>query len=132
VATWHVAFCDAFDDNSVISVAARALLRPGFRHCYAWRVHPTGHATMVEWLWPGLTVREALPEWREAWGDEARRGVLHVLTMRELSDVDRLPPPVLSCAGVVAALLGIRGCVLTPLGLHREMLRAGAVPWRGC
>lgn len=113
------------------------VLRPGFRHCFAlvwdggaWVLcDPLAHATEVRRV-PSARVGEtaqAVAAWFTARGYRA----LIVPARR----VPRVPAPwaPLTCVEVVKRVLGIRArLAITPWGLYRRLLAAGAEPPIGC
>jgi hypothetical protein len=118
---WIVAFRDAG------AVWWRRFLRPGFGHCWAFGFCPrTGHWLVVEPTFSRVVVAVATPRQVEAWFEAAaeRRITLVRAPCRD-EEVVR-PRFFVTCAGCVAALLGMRRYPLTPWGLFRTLRAAGA------
>jgi hypothetical protein len=118
---WIVAFCPAD------SVWWHRFLSPGFAHCWAFGFDPqTGHWLYVEPTFSRVVVAIATPRQVEGWFEAAAERRLTLLRARcEDSQVVR-PRFFVTCAGCVAALLGMRRYPLTPWGLFRTLRAAGA------
>lgn len=105
---------------------ALGLLPPGFGHCFAF-CEPSPGLVLVYNLQPGgiehrLITTFAYAMVRDYRADGAR---VVVAETRVVGYVRRRSLPILTCASVVGALLGVRGWVVTPRGLYRRLIADG-------
>jgi hypothetical protein len=105
------------------------LCRPGFRHCLAFRFDRE-HGT---WLWAELHLTGFRLDPLHGYELDARLAVLRaggatILRYRVPAGAEGRAPRLLYCVPFVSHLLGLRGSALSPYGLYRRLLRAGAVP----
>lgn len=94
-------------------------LRPGFQHCWAFGFSPAGDGGPGRWLvfdpcFDRLCVRLAGEAEVEGWF--MAPGVT-VLEMAPVAEFLARPRWVVTCAGALAALVGMRRTPLTPWGL---------------
>lgn len=102
-------------------------LRHGFGHCFAFGFCTrTGHWLVVEPTFERVAVGIATPRQVEAWFEAAAEGRLRLLRARCQDHRAVRPRFIVTCAGAVASLLGLRRYPLTPWGLFWTLRRAGA------
>ncbi|MCK8785222.1 hypothetical protein M0638_12585 [Roseomonas sp. NAR14] len=124
--TWFVAFQPAD------TVWWHRLCRKGFAHCFAFA--PRGNpdrAGEVHWVFfdPAFTCLDVRLIPFEAVVEAFamnKVGALRILRIDRQGARLARPRWVVTCAGAIAALLGMRATPLTPWGLYRRMLAAGA------
>lgn len=125
---WYV----AFHDSSISSPWLR-LLRPGFRHCFAFAWDDVGGRWIVANLaFDGAFVRAlTADEGGALWANLAAMGATVVLARAENAGPKR-PRLLGTCNTVVEAMLGLPGpCALSPYRLWAKLVSRGAVPIMG-
>lgn len=103
------------------------MLPAGFGHCFAF-CEPTPGVVLLYNVQPGGIEHVALTTfpYRVVQDYRAAGARVVVADVAVVGYVSRRSLPVLTCATVTAALLGVRGLVLTPIGLYRKLMAAGA------
>jgi hypothetical protein len=110
-------------------------LKPGFRHCWAFKVQviasdpPRGEWILVDPLFTGVDIRLVPPESAVGW--LALAGIegsgLQILRVPEQRNGVIRPRFFVSCAGALAAVLGLRQTPWTPWGLYWRLRRLPGV-----
>lgn len=116
---WTVAFTDVETRGGWVR-RALGYLRPGFRHCLAFRsvgeglllVNTTVARLQVDWF-PGVTA--------EQYAEELKASGATVVEMSVVADDAVWTPRLLTCVSVVRALAGRRPKVQTPYRLFNEL-----------
>lgn len=116
VSSWFLCF------GSADSMWWHRWLRPGFQHCWAFGFSPAGDGGPGRWLvfdpcFDRLCVRLAGDAEVNGWFAAAVLGRVTVLEMPVLEQFLARPRWVVTCAGALAALVGMRRTPLTPWGL---------------
>lgn len=125
VPVWFFVFCAAD------SMWWHRWLRPGFQHCFAFGFSPASADAPGRWLvfdpcFDRLCVRLAGEEEVEGWFAAAGGGVVTILEVPVLEQRLARPRWLVTCAGAMAALVGMRRTPLTPWGLACMARRLGA------
>jgi hypothetical protein len=124
---WFVAFGDGVYGAAPWWV--RWFTRPGFRHVWAFAYAPEADAWLL--VFPTFErVRVELADKAEitALIAAARAGAIRVLEVTPQAAGPRRPRLVVTCAGAIAAIVGIRRTTLRPEGLFRHLIACGAKP----
>lgn len=118
---WIVAF------EPADSVWWHRFLAPGFGHCWAFGFcQETGHWVWMNPAFERVMIGIATPRLVEGWFDAMNVGRLRLVRV-PCQDVPAVRPRLLvTCAGAVASLLGLRRYPLTPWGLFRMVRAIGA------
>ncbi|MBC7906911.1 MAG: hypothetical protein H7Y60_09220, partial [Rhodospirillaceae bacterium] len=128
-----VVFCDPSDAPPGLSWfgrladwAQRALLRPGFRHCFVlvpmWAPAFQGWV-QVDPLFIGMNINLSAPNTLECIEAQADAGQLHFAWAHPVRKLRVLGFAPLTCVSVVKAVLGCKCRALTPYGLYRHLKR---------
>lgn len=119
--TWYVVF-----EPTTSAWWGRFLAR-GFGHCWMLGFDTrAGVWVEMEPLFSGTVVRVAPDEVVRGVFIRHRRGEVRLLRVRHIGAEVRWPRLVVTCAGAVASLLGMRRFPLTPYGLFWRLRRLGA------
>ena len=104
-------------------------LRPGFKHCFAFGRASADEAgwVVVEWCFTRLMVAPITADTAAAWQQEGHKIGWTILRAQARED-DARPRLVVSCAGAVAALLGLPRMAWLPSTLYCQLVASGAVP----
>ena len=124
---WFVAFGDGVYGPAPWWV--RWLTRPGFRHVWAFAYEPEHDAWLM--VFPTFErVRVEIADKAEITAQiaAARAGVIRVLEVTTRARGPRRPRVAVTCAGAIAALIGIRRTTLRPETLFRHLIACGAQP----
>lgn len=105
-------------------------LTPGFGHCFMFGWLDLGDETGI-WLFQealvsGVHMGVASPEAVERWFAEAYIGRLRLLRIKPINSIVVRPRFMVTCAGAIGAVLGLRRLPLTPHGLFWMLRRLGA------
>jgi hypothetical protein len=120
---WHIAFVDYG-----VNVWWHRFLRRGFRHCWAFTYQPALDCwVLFEVGFEGLDVRALSGKQIDRLIAEALEHDGKVLRFKGRRRIVKRPLLFASCVTALKRLLGVGGCALTPHGLYRQLLRAGAV-----
>lgn len=124
---WFVAFGDGVYGPTPRWV--RWITRPGFRHCWAFGFDPDARCwLMVFPTFERVVIEIANPAEITAQIAAARAGVIRVLRVQPGAAGPRRPRVLVTCAGAIAAVVGIRGSALRPQSLFRQLVACGAQP----
>ena len=128
---WFAVFCDPEPTptdaplrNRVLSRGLRALLKPGFRHCYAMRRMHTAHGWLVFNPHSGCTDVLELPgeTFAEHLAAEVEAGRCTVVAVETRRPKAWAPRGSATCAVAVAHLLGVPAKAwTTPYALYRHL-----------
>ncbi len=107
-------------------------LKPGYAHCFAFGFDGR-QWLLFEPAFEGLIVRSVTEDEIEGWFAAASLGRLRLLRMPAVGQAVVRPRWVVTCAGALAALVGMRSTPLTPWGLACKARALGAeeVPAHG-
>ncbi len=126
---WWVVFMDFIDQEDRAGVAWwHRCTRPGFRHCLALRHDESGQVVGCNPLRQGLILSYEPGPALVHLETFAAHGATIVLVKTPLSAYDpalrtaSIRGPMLTCASVVAYLIGVHGWIVTPRQLYRTIL----------
>jgi hypothetical protein len=123
---WHVAFSDAPGAPWWVKLTTPR----GFRHVWAFGYDTEADVwLLVEPTWTHTLVRPVPAAWVNAWLAKAGRE-LTVLRVAASAEGRRRPAFMVTCAGTVAQLLGLRACHWRPSSLYVTLRARGAVEVR--
>lgn len=125
--TWHVVF------EPTTSAWWGRFLAPGFGHCWAMAFDTEARVWVrVEPLFSGTLVQVAPRAVVVGTFVKAAEGSLRLLVVPHVGVEVRRPRLLMTCAGAVASLLGLRRFPLTPYGLFWTLRRIPGVREIGC
>jgi hypothetical protein len=107
-------------------------LKPGYAHCWAFGFSPAGRGEAGRWImfdpaFDGLQVRLLAAADVDLLFVAAARGAVRLLRMPVVAQAVVRPRWAVTCAGALAALVGMGATPLTPWGLACTARRLGAV-----
>jgi hypothetical protein len=111
------------------------LLKRGYEHCFAFGFSPGNGEDEGRWIvfdpcFDRLAVRLASEAEIEGWMIGASQGTCTILKAPLVEGMLLRPRWIVTCAGALAALVGMRETPLTPWGLAKRLCRLGAQEFR--
>jgi len=118
---WHIAFSDVPKPNFI-----QKILKPGFRHCWAFTFDPHANVWLVyEPAWHNAVFRAIPPDMVNAFIDRARNEG-PVLSVEVQSRPIKKGRIFVTCVSQICHLLGVDLFLATPYQLFCELQKNGA------